>query len=589
MSKSNDSRAPALGRRQIFKVGAAAAGAGLLATTLSDVAAKGGGGDDDEVVVVLPPSPYTQPFIEALPVYLPKESVAALDPAPQKTSAPGECGRADHQRWEDFAPDTKKFYEMHVRQELHSFHRQLPDQYIWGYDGILPGPTFVARYGEPIIVRIYNDLPGDSKGFGSPEISTHLHNLHDGSASDGFTGDYYSKTKSGPTMTGPGAYKDHHYVNCYAGYDAYHQTGGDPREALGTLWYHDHRLDFTAPNVYKGLAGFYLLFDEIDSGNENDAVPGSPTYNAKALGLPSGVGKYDIPLVFQDKRFDANGFQSFNQFEADGLLGDKFCVNGKIQPYFKVERRKYRFRLLDGGPSRFYEFYLTYNGADQAFDYIANDGNLLEKPLTMTRVRLGVAERADIVIDFGKYPKGAQLFIVNKLEQLDGRGPRDKILKPGTQILRFDVGDYPAATDISRVPATLRELPPVNLAEVVTTRTFLFDRSNGGWTVNGKLFDVRKATAQPKRNTAEIWVLKSTGNWSHPVHIHFEEGRILSRNGAAPAPHERGRKDVYVLGPNDEVRVFLRFRDFEGKYMMHCHNTIHEDHAMMIRFDIVPP
>ena len=106
-------------------------------------------------------------------------------------------------------------------------------------------------------------------------------------------------------------------------------------------------------------------------------------------------------------------------------------------------------------------------------------------------------------------------------------------------------------------------------------------------TVNGKTFDVDNAVARPKRGTAEIWVLKGKGDWHHPVHIHFEEGQILSRNGQPPAPHEAGRKDVYVLEPNDEVRVFLRFREFLGKYMMHCHNLTHEDHAMMIRWDIV--
>ena len=586
MSKTSDSPVPSMGRRQLFRFGAVAAGAGLTVLTQTKVTAKDGGGTSGGSGGggnALPPSPATTPFVVPLPVYLPKQPVTALDPVPQgPTPAPGECGRPPHQRWADFFPTTQKFYEMHVKENKHSFHPQLPTQKVWGYDGLLPGPTFEARYGEPIVVRIYNDLPANSIGFGSPEISTHLHNLHDGSESDGFTGDYYSRTKFGPTMTGPGAYKDHHYVNCYAGYDGFHGTDGDQREALGTLWYHDHRLDFTGPNVYKGLTGFYLLFDDIDSGNENDTSP-------KALRLPSGVGKYDIPLVFQDKQFDINGFLFFNQFEVDGILGDKFCVNGKIQPFFNVERRKYRFRFLDGGPSRFYEFYLTYNGADQPFQYIANDGNLLPAPLTMSKVRLGVAERADIVIDFSKYPKGAHLYIVNKLEQTNGRGPSGKILNPGTQILRFDVGDLPAIPDNSRVPAKLRELPPINLAEVVTTRRWEFARGNGGWTVNGKLFDVLTASAQPKRNTAEIWILKGGGDWSHPIHIHFEEGRILSRNGAPPAPHEAGRKDVYVLAPNDEVRVFLRFRDFEGKYMMHCHNLIHEDHAMMIRWDIVPP
>ena len=145
---------------------------------------------------------------------------------------------------------------------------------------------------------------------------------------------------------------------------------GDPREALGTLWYHDHTVDFTAPNVYRGLAGFYLIFDDLDSGNETRSEP----ERAAAAEPP-----YDYPLIFQDKRFDAAGMLFFDQLNPEGVLGDKIAVNGKIEPVLRVARRKYRFRLLNGGPSRFYEFYLQ-NAAGNAvytFTYIANDGNLL--------------------------------------------------------------------------------------------------------------------------------------------------------------------------------------------------------------------
>lgn len=559
-----------LQRRNFIKAGVAA-GSAALAGPMPLANA--------QVAPVTLRSPPTQPFIVPLPVYTAKQPVSGLSPMATEIPDGDECGRGKFQRYTDFNP--QKYYELYVKEAMHSFHPHLPTQPIWGYDGILPGPTFVARYGEPAIVRIHNQLPANHVGFGSPEISTHLHNLHCGSESDGFTGDYYSATKFGPTMTKAGKYRDHYYPNCYAGYDKFHGTDGDPREALGTLWYHDHRIDFTAPNVYKGLSGFYLLFDEVDSGNERDT-------NSKALRLPSGVGEFDIPLVLQDKQFDASGYLHFDQFETDGILGDRFCVNGKIQPYFKVQRRKYRFRILDGGPSRFYELYLSYNGKDQPFVYIGNDGNLLPAPLVMSKVRLGPAERADIIIDFAKFPLGAKLYLVNKLEQVNGRGPTGRILNPGTQLLRFDVDSNPAQPDVSRIPAKLRELPPIDLSEVVKTRIFNFDRGNGGWTVNGNLFDVKQAVALVKKNTAEIWVLRGGGNWEHPVHIHFEEGRILSRNGLPPPPHERGRKDVYVLGRGEEVKIFMRFRDFEGKYMMHCHNLTHEDHAMMIRWDIVP-
>jgi FtsP/CotA-like multicopper oxidase with cupredoxin domain len=121
---------------------------------------------------------------------------------------------------------------------------------------------------------------------------------------------------------------------------------------------------------------------------------------------------------------------------------------------------------------------------------------------------------------------------------------------------------------------------------VVRNRRFEFERENNVWVVNGKVFDVEQPAIVVRKGTAEIWTLKGKGSWHHPVHIHMEEGRILSRNGRPPAAHEAGRKDVFVLNPADELRIFMRFRDFTGKYMMHCHNTVHEDHAMMLRFDV---
>jgi FtsP/CotA-like multicopper oxidase with cupredoxin domain len=540
----------------------------------------------------LPTGPYTTPFTVPLPVYSAKQPESSLNPPSTQlaNTTGGECGRPLHQRRNNWEP--QKFYTLRVKEAMHSFHPELPTQKIWGYDGIVPGPTFVERYGVPTVVRIYNELPPFAVGFGSPEISTHLHNLHCGSESDGFTGDYYSATKYGPTMTASGGYKDHHYPHCYAGYDnpLYDPTNGDPREALGTLWYHDHREGYTAPNCYRGLTGSYLLFDEIDSGDELDTNP-------KALCLPSGVGKYDIPLAFQDLQFDSGGYLAYDQFSTKGILGSKFAVNGKVQPYFQVERRKYRFRLLDSSLARFYEFYLaTGTGINQRFTQISNDGNLLPAPLTASKVQLSPAERADIVIDFSQYPTGTQLYLVNRLIQTDGRGPEDVLVNvrgadglltsKGIPILRFDVGNLPSSPDMSRVPAVLRQLPPINLSEVVKTRTWEFDKTNEVWTVNGKIFDVEHPAAIVKRGTAEIWILKGKGSWHHPVHIHLEECRILTRNGRPPPPHEIGRKDVIVLAPGEEVRVFIRFRDFVGKYMMHCHNLTHEDHAMMVRFDV---
>lgn len=555
-----------------------------------------------------PASPATRPWLVPLPLRPPKLPVPSLNPIPTATANRngGECGRGAHQGWNTFVTGTlpPKFYESRVIEAAHEFHPDLtrlqqpsrPDV-MWAFDGIVPGPTFVARYGEPVLLRIRNELPSRPIGYGSPEMSTHLHNGHTPSESDGFAGDYFSATVGGPTLapSGAGRFRDHLYPNCYTGFVANRNLSrpygpancgdtvlGRGAEGQGTLWYHDHRHDFTAANVYRGMAGFYLLFDHIDTGNENDTLP-------TALRLPSGVGRYDVPLLIQDRRFNAFGYSVFEQFDSEGVLGDKVTVNGKIQPFFAVERRKYRFRLLNGGPSRFYDLAITdESGRVLPFDYIANDGNLLPAPLRgMTNVYFSPGERADIVVDF-RNASTRTLYLVNRAEQRDTRGPTGDRLFPGMRILRFDIGNKPVA-DRSQVPDVLRVMPPPPDLSNAVRRYWEFDRNNGQWSVNGKLFDMNFIAAQPVAGQPEIWTFKNGGTgWHHPIHFHLEEGRLLHRNGKTPPPHEQGRKDVFALSPGEEVSVAVNFRDFPGKYMMHCHNLFHEDHKMMIRFDLQP-
>lgn len=532
--------AAGMNRRELLKTGLLTSGLTLLTSKKSFAA----------IEPITSQAPQPTPFVEELPISPVAEPTTAFaDPPPNPSS---------HQRYTEFLP--QKFYDLNIREALHSFHPELPPQPIWGYNGITPGPTFHSRYGEPALVRFRNNLPANHVGYGIPSIITHLHNGHTASESDGFPGDYYET----------GQFKDHHYPNYYA--------GGDEREALSTLWYHDHRMDFTSQNVYRGLAGFYLLFDEKDSGDETDPNPA-------AFRLPSG--QFDVPLIFQDMLFDANGLQFYDQFNNnDGLLGDRYLVNGKIQPFMRVASRKYRLRLLNGSISRFYEFFLS-NG--QSFIQIANDGNLLPAPIARQSIRLAPAERADVIVDFSSIVgRRSSVFLQNRLEQTSGRGPTGRILSPGTPLMRFDVDSRPMR-DPSRIPDTLRELPPITTAGV-TQRSWTFQRNrNGNWTVNGQIFNVTRTDAQPGQGTAEIWRLQNGFGWSHPVHIHMEEVRILTRNGQPPPAHEQGRKDVVVLSPGETVEVFLRFRDFYGKYPMHCHNIVHEDHAMMVRWEIAAP
>ncbi len=386
----------------------------------------------------------------------------------------------------------------------------------------------------------------------------------------------------------PQGFKDQHHPNVYAGYTARGDLVGDPREAMGSLWYHDHHLDFTAQNVYKGMHGVYNLFDDKDTGNEG---PG--------LRLPSG--KYDVPIMFSDPLFDQNCQLVFDLFNLDGILGDKFAANGAIQPFFDVDKRRYRLQLYAPGPSRWWEFALFDGTNHLPFWQISSDGNLLPQAVQVNSVRLGVAERADI-IDFSKI-KASKLYLVNVLEQNSGRGPTGKILSPGQALIQFNVGA--AAPDFSADPAAapliMRDLPDPDMnallarAAKAKTRNWVFERGNGAWQVNSQFFDETIVSANPAQESEEVWVIKNGGgDWQHPVHIHFEEHRVLSRNGVTVTPNTQinasinyARKDVVPLAANEEVRIFMRFRDMKGRYVMHCHNVVHEDHAMMVRWDIV--
>ena len=596
-----------LNRRELIRFGLLTTGA-ALSTRLSRAEQGSGSGvqivpGDKMVSSSGITSPKTTPWAQPLfrpPVATPRDPNNPNDFGPAFCTGKNQNNQdvfsfepSVHQRWDDPMLAPKKYYKIDLVNANWSFHPDLPPASMYTYGGTVPGTMIHARYGEGIVVRWNNKLSDDRSGVGIPESAIHLHNLHCASESDGFPGDFVTLSKC----------RDHHYPMIRAGYDQYKGTG-DPRESLGTLWYHDHHFNYTAKNVYKGLYGMFNAFDEYDTGEENTGyrLPAGP------FDAASGGYKYDVMLAFSDPQFDANGKIFFNVFDNDGHLGDKIAVNGKVQPYMKVEPRRYRFRLLDAGPSRFYQFFLCKaqdykpgNGNWQPMTLIANDGNLLENSLNNTQsVLMGVANRMDVVIDFSKY-KGQSLYLVNRLEQTSGRGPSYNLLDPGYAVLRFDVAETlssgpdlsnPDLTPGNSRPAALRPLPKPSSAELATAvqRTFKFDRSNGGWTVNGQLADITKPTFAIKQGDCEIWTLQNnSGSWSHPIHIHFEEFQILQRSSVPNVePHELCRKDVLLLRPNESVKVFFRFRDFLGKYVMHCHNVVHEDDAMMLRWDIVP-
>lgn len=476
----------------------------------------------------------------------------------------------------------------------------LPLQRLWTFDGISPGATYVARYGTPILIRNYNNLPSDNGGFGINSVSTHLHNAHMPSESDGFPCDYFAS----------GQYYDQYYPNQLAGFLSTHQaTNGDINEALSSLWYHDHREGFTSQNVYKGLVGHYILFNDYDTGDETTGFH-----------LPS-FPNYDIPMMFADRCYDAStGQLVFDTFNIDGILGDKFLVNGVIQPVLHVSPRRYRFRWVNTGPSRFLQLYLTdltNPSAPQPFWQISNDGNLLPHPIQVPAVAMGVAERADVIIDFANYA-GKTIYIENRLIQPNGQGgPTGSVTSGGNGFLMLKIiVDGPFVNDTSVIPTSnvsFYTQPSVTGTPRVT-RNFNFDQGrNGQWTINGGLFNCSTSRFTVQQNSLEQWQFQNGWNWSHPIHVHMEEHQVTqgapglygsssddpnnysrwggqycwsgcNNNGATGV--NLARKDTVRLVPKSSATIRMRFRDWLGRYVMHCHNVIHEDHSMMLRFDV---
>ncbi|MFN2566977.1 MAG: multicopper oxidase domain-containing protein [Gemmatimonadaceae bacterium] len=164
-------------------------------------------------------------------------------------------------------------------------------------------------------------------------------------------------------------------------------------------------------------------------------------------------------------------------------------------------------------------------------------------------------------------------------------------MSEGTRILKFIVGAD--APDTSEVPEVLRPCPPISQAELdaAKRKRFEFDHSNSSWTINGEPVHIDHPVATPAENSPQRWTfINGSGGWAHPVHVHLDFMRVLRRNGQLPPLNERdgmAKKDTIALGPNETVEVFIRFRDFRGRFVFHCHNREHEDHAMMARFDVV--
>ncbi len=430
-----------------------------------------------------------------------------------------------------------------------------PRTRIWGYEGVSPAPTILAESDRPVVATFVNGLAGEREPDGEPvSLSTHLHGGHQSAADDGYPTD--SPTTGFAALIAPGASRDYHYPNRAEG-------RGEPGR---NLWFHDHTMDVTAFNVYQGLAGLYLLHDPREDALD---LPGT---GADAM-ADHGYGVVDLPLLLQDRLFRAD-HSLFFPHEPDGVLGDTFLVNGAIQPLLAdTPRRKVRLRIYNGSNRRWYNLALS---SGQPFVQVGTEAGLLPAPVTRATILLAPAERADVVVDFTTAPNTVDLLTLPAgLPEADVK----------VALLRFEVAAN-RSTDRSRVPDRLRAFGPIPPA--VRRREFRFDRSGGEWTVDNERFDPDRPVARPGLDTVEEWTfVNKSGGWVHPIHVHDVPMRVVTRNGRPPPPWERGERDTVPLGHGESVTVRLRFVDFTGAYVLHCHNTDHEDMRMMARFDVV--
>jgi FtsP/CotA-like multicopper oxidase with cupredoxin domain len=343
-------------------------------------------------------------------------------------------------------------------------------------------------------------------------------------------------------------------------------------QRAGLYWYHPHTDGLTAEQVFKGLAGLFIVNDSEE----------------QALNLPSDA--YEIPLVIQDKRITNNNI-IYNPSMSEvmsGYMGDVILVNGESFPYINVETRYYRFRILNGSNARIYNLALSNNAF---MTIIGNDAGLIQAPLNVQSIIIGPGERLDVLINFSGLVLGEELFLENKI--FSGAGSAQG--KQTFNILKFKISNI--VNDNFNPPTTLSHIIPINTSLVSKFRNF--DISNNGMgmtgngmqhTINNKTFDSNRIDEVVNANATEIWTFdNSQGTEPHPMHIHGVQFQVIQRIGGRNQliASESGWKDTVLVMPGEIVKVIISFENLTGKFVFHCHNLEHEDSGMMLQYKLV--
>ncbi len=424
-----------------------------------------------------------------------------------------------------------------------------------GYNGDYLGPTLVVRSGSDVTLNVTNGIGVTS--------TTHWHGMHVPAVMDGGP---HQRIEPGETWT--------------ASFPVLNRAA--------TYWYHPHPhaqlsqgIIFdpasTGYQVYEGLAGMLIVEDAT-----SDMLP-----------LPRSYGQDDIPLILQDRRFQADGsllhFPSDFNAATDPALrkGGNFLMNGAVGPVVDVGAQVVRFRILNASNARVYNLGFSDN---RTFYQIVSDGGFLGAPVPLSRLILAPAERAEILVDVGA-DEGQTL----TLRSFNGGNGTTFVPRPlqdtwdtaDFNLLEIRVGAATAGA-VRTLPGALvavARIPESEALNAGSPRSLELNANPFG--INGKRMDMAIIDQRIRLGDTEVWEITNPNTQAHPFHVHGDSFQILSRDGAPPPEHELGWKDVVLVRPFETVRIIKHFHDYTDSvnpYMFHCHILEHEDVGMMGQF-----
>lgn len=425
-------------------------------------------------------------------------------------------------------------YEITMSASQHQFNSSLGPATVWTYGQpgktpVLMGPTIVAKKDRPVIITYINNLPTDREsfpfkdaiddtipGFDIPTGAAipHFHGGHTAARYDGTPNQWW-------TADGQ---QGMDYVTSTFTYM------NDQPAAL--YWYHDHTMGATRLKPYLGLAAGYLILDDVDNG-------------ATILGqkVPSGYGKYHLPIVLQDKEFNADGtlfyptegISDVHPKWVPEFFGDTPVINGKAYPFLDAQPRRYRLRLLNGSQARFYNLHLQLDGRDLPFWVIGSDSGLLPAPAQTATLLIAPGERFDVIADFTGIPLGSVVMMTNDAQAPYPFGDPENDLP---ELMRINISAPVPANDPDdtvspaalRLPEVTRLAPTPNLAarEFVLKETMNDEEAPLHVYINGLGFE-EPTTEFVKAGSTETWQWINLTGDAHPMHTHLVSFQVVNR------------------------------------------------------------